>query len=196
MELLILIVFTLSVSSIFPAVAFCAGVHGVKSTKEISSYFNRTDASKIFTDAKLIELRERYCNSFKSNRNAAVIYSIIFFALITKLILDDLTYTNISSWEKNAPVLISLGHVYVGTFVFNNLGRSYGLVQATKPINKTQRNELEFVIKSSESPEVLINFINSNPKETLVYIDVLNLKHAANKLKSEHEKMPIPGLRK
>lgn len=196
MDLLIPLTLFLFIVSLIPMSAFEITSSYNQDGIPLQHYFKRPDAATYFTDTMLVSLRAKFKKEHNKRIKQTIAYSacILFifcyvFLLDAKLLMLDLDATLFG-------VVFGVLYCLTSAFVFGRLGASYGRLQTTKPLNPRQRQKLESLIRKSETPQALVNFINSNTKTTLAYIDLLNVEYAEKTLTRKNEELKILGLTK
>jgi hypothetical protein len=178
-DLVLPILQLLGVFSIFPVFAFSMA-NNAGTDASFIILFKRPDSPMLFTNEKLMELRLRYEIEYKMRCWQAMLFTLVVVLCLIYL------GNNPAKGNEAAGVVFAIVYVFSSLYVFAWLGASNARLGATKPLNKYQRDEMERIIINSDSPEELVRHINMNPKETLAYIDVLNLKYQAKKMANKH----------
>lgn len=196
MDILIPSIMFLFIISLAPMTAFGIASSYNEDGIPLHCYFKRPDAATFFTNTKLISLRAEFEKQHNKRIKQTSIYSAIIAFLICYMFLLDAKLLMLGLDATFFGFVLGVLYCLTSAFVFGRLGASYGRLQTTKPLTLGQRQKLESLIKKSEIPEALINFINSNPKATLAYIDLLNLQYAEKALIRQNENLKIKGLTK
>ena len=172
--------------SIFPTISLCI-MNNPDNDGMFQSIFKRLDSSTYFTDAIIIELREKYTAKFKRSVRLVLLF---IFSMTFAFVFAHYDESLLGISKEQSEVIASfVAVIYVigSITVFGGLGLSESRLAATKPLSTYQRNEMERIILESDCSDSLIAFMNLNPKNKLAYIDVLNLKFQADRLKSQYE---------
>lgn len=196
MEVLIPAIIFLFITTLIPMSAFGITSSYNEDGIPLQHYFKRPDAATFFTDTKLISLRAEFEKEHNERIKHAYAYSAVMACIFCALFLLDAQLLILDVDTTLLGFVFGVFYLSTSAFIFGRLGASYGRLQTTKPLTPEQRQRLELLIKKSETPQALVQFINRNPKTTLAYIDLLNLEFAEKCLIREREDLKIQGLTK
>lgn len=183
--------------SIVPGICFHVIYEGVRFDQKLTDLFKLPNSESYFNDSKMIELRQKF--EFELSEHIKHVYFYYSFIILSFLILlfgaKELYETYPNSINAFAVFLALFSFIY-GGWSLGRLGGLKALVDATKPITEYQRSKLERIISESNFSDKLVDMINSNPKNVLAYIDVLNIEYQSKKLEEKRKYEVISSIKK
>ena len=172
--------------SIFPTIAFGIA-NNAESDDQFLAIFKRLDSATYFQDNIIVRYRQKYEAEYRDRLKQTIWYVTVLLLAIVFLVYADHLIQISESNQFNLGVMVGLTHSIGSIFIFGRLGASEARLSATRPISDIQRKEMERIILESPDSKFLIEFMNQNVKSTIAYVDVLNLKFQAKKIKARIE---------
>ncbi len=181
-SILFVTLITTAIASLIPLIVGAAA-SDPEHDLTFKSYFNRPNANIYFTDEKLIEMRNQYTKEYKSRLIKLLSFVLAWVIMLFILQYDHLNHKSISDETATViGVMMALSYIIIGSYLFAITAASDGRLEATKPLNYHQKNEISEILAASPHSDQIISLLKSNPKIQLAQIDYLHVKHTIRKL--------------